>query len=176
MRSRRLTIASTVLLVLALAAVPSSANAGSLLSGYGGPGDGSQAILGSALLGGPSGGGGSGGRGTTTGAGGERLTVGSAGAGSGGGAPAATGTSHESSSAGEGGKQLPRSPAAAATGFRGSGLAQRASVSASRGGSQTLGLSDADALYILLALGALVLTGALTRILARQSGQAQGLR
>ncbi|HEY2182156.1 MAG TPA: hypothetical protein VGH09_10835 [Solirubrobacteraceae bacterium] len=44
--------------VLAMA-FPTAAVAGPLLSGYGGPGQGSQAILGSTLLNGPSGGGGS---------------------------------------------------------------------------------------------------------------------
>ena len=46
-----------------VAASPAVASASSLLSGYGGPGQGSQAILGSALLGGGSGGGGGGGSG-----------------------------------------------------------------------------------------------------------------
>jgi hypothetical protein len=45
------------LLALALGVTPAAhATSGSLLSGYGGPGQGSQAILGSALLNGPSGG------------------------------------------------------------------------------------------------------------------------
>jgi hypothetical protein len=44
-------------LLAVMLAAPAAAQAGSLLSGYGGPGDGSQAILGSALTGGgPSGG------------------------------------------------------------------------------------------------------------------------
>ena len=46
-------------LAMAFAAVaPASAPASPLLSGYGGPGQGTQAILGSTLLNGPSGGGG----------------------------------------------------------------------------------------------------------------------
>ena len=51
----RAAFAATVLAM----ALPSAAVAGPLLSGYGGPGQGSQAILGSTLLNGPSGGGGS---------------------------------------------------------------------------------------------------------------------
>jgi hypothetical protein len=59
---------SLALLVIAaiLSATPADASANSLLSGYGGPGQGSQAILGSALLGG---GGSSGGGGVSEGAG-----------------------------------------------------------------------------------------------------------
>jgi hypothetical protein len=65
---RHRTIFSTLLLV-AFAAVPSSALAGSLLSGYGGPGGGAQAILGSALVNGPGGdAGGAGGGGSAGGA------------------------------------------------------------------------------------------------------------
>src|SRR5438876_10100556 len=50
-----------------LALAPAAANAGPLLSGYGGPGQGNQAILGSTLLGGP--GGGSSGAGAGSGSG-----------------------------------------------------------------------------------------------------------
>ena len=56
---------TTTLLAVLMAAAPSSAWANSLLSGYGGPGEGSQTILGSALLGG--GGGSSGGTSGSTG-------------------------------------------------------------------------------------------------------------
>ena len=69
MKTDRITIRTAALaLVAALAvsaAAPLVAHAGPLLSGYGGPGQGNQAILGSTLLGGPgggaSGGGGAGG-------------------------------------------------------------------------------------------------------------------
>src|ERR1700736_6516079 len=50
----------------ASAALPTTADAGPLLSGYGGPGQGNQAILGSTLLGGSAGGSG------TSGGGGSR--------------------------------------------------------------------------------------------------------
>jgi hypothetical protein len=61
-------IIGTVVALLAAACLyaPTWASAGTLLSGYGGPGVGNQAILGSALLGGPSGGGPSGGAGSGT--------------------------------------------------------------------------------------------------------------
>ena len=57
---QRLGVAAAAMTLAAAALAPASATAGSLLSGYGGPGEGNQAILGSALLGGPSGGGGGG--------------------------------------------------------------------------------------------------------------------
>ena len=64
---QKISIVSALTLTLALVAilcvsVPTVALAGSpLLSGYGGPGTGEQAILGSTLVGGPGGGSGSGG-------------------------------------------------------------------------------------------------------------------
>ncbi|HEY1834670.1 MAG TPA: hypothetical protein VGG08_09555, partial [Solirubrobacteraceae bacterium] len=68
MRSHRKTTPIAAVLTLALAALaPSAASANPLLSGYGGPGQGDQAIIGAALVNGPgqggSGGGGGGGGG-----------------------------------------------------------------------------------------------------------------
>ena len=72
---------STIALLAALVAVaPAAASANSLLSGYGGPGAGNQAILGSALIGGggsAGGGGSSGSSGSSTGSSGS--SAGSAG-------------------------------------------------------------------------------------------------
>src|SRR5450755_4896336 len=64
-RQGRMTSHRTISLILTLLAglmtvAPSSVFAGPLLGGYGGPGAGNQAILGSALLNGPPGGGGTG--------------------------------------------------------------------------------------------------------------------
>jgi hypothetical protein len=57
--TRSHTITPKVTFVVAVALlVPSAAQANPLLSGYGGPGQGSQVILGSKLIGPPSGGGG----------------------------------------------------------------------------------------------------------------------
>jgi hypothetical protein len=53
MRSHSKIGAMIALLALLLGVLPESAQAGSLLSGYGGSGEGSQAILGSALVNGP---------------------------------------------------------------------------------------------------------------------------
>ncbi len=59
MKSHRIVI-QTLVFLAATVALPAPALASSLLSGYGGPGQGNQAVLGSALLNGPKGRGGSG--------------------------------------------------------------------------------------------------------------------
>jgi hypothetical protein len=163
MSSRRTRILiPTTLAVVVLCPIPAVAAASSLLSGYGGPGQGNQAILGSALLNGPSnrGGGGS--------------------AGAGGSSGAQSGTS--------GGVQEARSNGAVSRASRPSGRSAKGkaghpqaavsraypngplSMTRESGGSATLGLSGKDVIYIILALGALVLTAALTRQLTRGHG------
>jgi hypothetical protein len=160
-----------VLVPVLLTVTISSALASSLLSGYGGPGQGSQAILGSALLNGPRGGGGSG-----TG------TVGAPGS--------SVSSSIASTSVGApaGGARVasPRSQARVHSGYRkqAAGAAGQASggpsnpyLVAERSGtgqradaaSETLGLSGADLLYVLLALCVLALTAVLTKRLTRES-------
>ncbi len=172
-RSIRATVALTLLLLLASAVGPLAAGANSLLSGYGGPGQGNQAILGAALVGGRSGGSTGGGSGNAGSGGEPSLSLGSG--------------AHEAG-------KSDSSPARARAG--GGGRAAGASVTARRhsngtsaggsspypdrlragaapagsGSSSALGLSGADALYILLALGVLILTAVLTRRLARQPG------
>ncbi len=170
MTSHRLTGTSATLLVLALsAAAPAVAGAGSLLSGYGGPGQGNQAILGSALLNGPSGGGGSTGGGSTGGGstGGGSLAIAA-------GRQAAAGSRTGRASAGAvAGKHLNARVRRAST--SGSHPYRDASDSAAsgagNGGSQTLGLSGADVLYVLLAVAALGATAAFTRSLTREPGR-----
>ena len=78
MRSRRIITPIIACLVAVSAALPAAASAGSLLSGYGGPGQGSQAILGSALLNGPAGRGAGGGARPGLGATAAALTCGGA--------------------------------------------------------------------------------------------------
>jgi hypothetical protein len=165
------TISILVFAALLTAALPSAVLGNSLLSGYGGPGEGNQAILGSALLNAPKGGGGGGG---DSGGGGASLSQAS---GTQTGEAAPSRPAHGSSagtkgSAGRAGK----SARATKTARRGatSHAAQSASVvypAASReettGGSRALGLSDADFVYIILALGVLALTGFLTVRVAR---------
>jgi hypothetical protein len=167
MRSHHLTIAGALwALVLAVSALaPTAALAGPLLSGYGGPGVGNQAILGSALLNGPSGGGSGGeasaGGGATLAAGGEagaRVTQHARG-----GAPTGSGK-RSNRSVGKAGK--------ASSGGTRAHLETSAPASSREhaGGAQAPVLSATSLLYVLLALGVLVLTGAFTRGLTRQPG------
>ena len=139
------------LALVASAALPLSAHAGPLLSGYGGPGQGNQAILGSALVGGSSGGGG-----TSGGGGGGSGSRG-----------AASGVVHSRSTthAGAGALASPQRTGVLA-GERGASSYPAAEPTASRSGT-TFGLSGADLAYILLADAALVVTGAFTRRIAR---------
>jgi hypothetical protein len=163
--------------VVALIVPSASAVANPLLSGYGGPGQGSQAILGSALVNGPGGGGGGG----AAGASGSGSASPSPGAGVvGGGATGVRGTG-VSSGAAVGGHSKPsgrpaggvvgqaktrRAPAAAVGLYPASERAQDA--------QGVLGLSADELLYIILALGALALAGVFTRRLARASPPQQG--
>jgi hypothetical protein len=154
MTPHRKIIPIVALLVAMSAATPSAAPANSLLSGYGGPGQGNQAILGATLLNGPSGGGGSSG-----------STPGVTGSGS------ATPTGGPRSTARQRGKR-----AAGGTRGGGRGVVGQASAGAAgsypvspaggasqpAGDSETLGLSGENLLYILLVVGVLVCTGVLT--------------
>jgi hypothetical protein len=180
MTSRRMiTSILTVLVVAAPAAVPALATAGSLLSGYGGPGQGNQAILGSALLNGPSGGGGGGG---SAGAGGSAgsgtLAVTSSPVTSS--RPQGSRARHGHAAAGHHASGQ-GAPGATTPGVTGSYPLSAGLARAVSGDSGTLGLSGADLLYILLALAALALTGLATRQLIRgHEGQegtvAKGMR
>jgi hypothetical protein len=179
MTSQRLTIAATSLVLSASAVAPAIAAANPLLSGYGGPGEGNQAILGAGLVGGASGGGGSG-----SGASGLAQASGAdAGQASGEGAAIGARGSGEASA---GSARGTRGGAASASGSHGAGkrrLARAATAPRARpsarastpppaadneGGSQTLGLSGADLLDVAIALVALLVIGLLTRRLARE--------
>lgn len=132
--NRKIRIASVSVLIVGLSVVsPSAALANPLLSGYGGPGAGEQALIGSTLLGGPHGGGGSGGSSGTTGSGGS----GPSGFGlslSNGGGPSVTLSGRAS---GVGGGSRARS-ATGSTGARGaSGSASSGSGTRTGTGSQT---------------------------------------
>jgi len=158
MNSHRLISASTSLLVAIFALVPASASAGSLLSGYGGPGQGNQELLGSTLLNGHSRGGGGGGgsasTGSSAGAGGEGSTPDRGGA-------AATGGKHASRLAGGRRQSRENSREAATQAGNDPRSDARTTVPAASGtapGSQTLGLSGSDIVDVLIALAALVLT------------------
>jgi hypothetical protein len=193
-RHRKIIFIGGVLAAL-MAVSPTLASASSLLSGYGGPGQGNQAILGSALLNGPRGGGGSAGSGGSgggaEGAGGSSTgaTTGATGVATGRetdarssakGAPGGSGAAG-SGAAGSGGPAA--GTGAAARGARGAsgtgarGAPRRALTAASLypaserlGASQqtgTLGLSTADLLYIILAAGILAFVGVFTSRLTR---------
>ena len=164
------TISILVFAALLTAALPSAVLGNSLLSGYGGPGEGNQAILGSALLNAPKGGGGGGGAG-----GGSASLSQASGAQTGEAAPlrsahgSSAGTKGSAGRAGKGARATKTAPRGAT-----SHAAQSASVvypAASReettGGSRALGLSGADFVYIILALGVLAVTGFLTVRVAR---------
>ena len=143
---------------LLAAAIPLGAQAGPLLSGYGGPGEGNQAILGSTLLGGP--GGGSPGAGGPSGAAGQGLA-----------GPVSASPAH-GRGAGPSRARHPSPPAhqptgalaAGGSGHPASGLYPAVERTTAPGG---LGLTGADISYIIMAAAVLAFTGTLTRRLAR---------
>jgi hypothetical protein len=180
--------------------VPASAQAGSLLSGYGGPGQGSQAILGSTIV---NGGGGGGPRGAGAAGGSHPASSQGSGEGSpssasasilavksgGGGPPAGGGSAgtHVRTGGGKGaratraaGGSRPR-PAPLNTDSAAGGASDLAAAAytasqraASPGSSGTFGLSGDDLLVGLLVLGAILFTGVLTWRLGVQLRAGQG--
>jgi hypothetical protein len=163
---RRISIAALATVGLS-AWLPAAAGAGSLLSGYGGPGQGNQAILGSALLNGPKGGGGAGAPGGAGSPAGSVSSTETSGAGA---AKAGSTAGHGSARSGaHGGRSSARPGQASNPGSHAYAPTSPLSASEPAGsGSSTLGLSGSDLLYIILALGALVGTGALTRQLTHR--------
>jgi hypothetical protein len=164
-------------LLAVLAAAP-TASAGSLLSGYSGPGGGAQVIVGATLLpgGGGQGGGGQGGGGQG-GGGAAAQTGGASLAAAGGTAPAVSGGSagprpaHAVTSASGGhvhGTRVGASSAVATPVVDSTPV--RDVAASSSGGTRVLGLSIGDLLLVLLAAGALILTAGLTRRLTRAAG------
>jgi hypothetical protein len=147
-----------------------TAQANPLLSGYGGPGQGSQAILGAQLLGGPQGGGG----GPTAG----------------GGAGTSASSSEPSAVAPAGGRNRapasgkPKAPAPRSSrrrpqsggrgGAAGALAAGQAASERNADSSDVLGLSSDDLLYVVLAFVALALTGVLTAVLVRRPPRGYG--
>ena len=155
-------------LITAVLAVLPAATAGAswanpLLSGYGGPGQGSQAILGSALLGAGGGGGAS-----SAGGGSSSSGIPNPEASSGPASRAQSTTSPQRSSR-ISPQTAPRPRAKTADG-NASGGAYSGYAASARGGAghPFLGLSGDDVLYIAVALGVLAFAGALTRRLAER--------
>jgi hypothetical protein len=169
--TKQRTIIFIVAVLAAFAGVSSgSALASSLLSGYGGPGQGNQAILGSALLNGPSGGGGGSGASVSSTSAGE---VGSAASSGSGGSHATGGPARGSHKPSSGAPARGSQVSGAGTHASEASSVAAAYAAAEKGGpapsSGTLGLSGADFLLIVLALGTLVFMGVLTRRVARTS-------
>jgi len=159
------------LVVSAWAAGPACAAGGPLLSGYGGPGEGAQAILGSTLIGGSGenpGAGPSGGGGASV----EQQGVGAlAGPAAGAGEKArAKHSSTRRTRGGHDGHVVGPGAGRVQTPQRGSSQPERFGLAAAQGdaGSQPLGISGEDFVYMLAALALLAFIGALTRSLARR--------
>ena len=151
-----------------LAAAPAAALAGPLLSGYGGPGQGNQAILGSTLLGGP--GGGSNGSGGPTSASAESAAALAAGSSSAAGGAGASARSALSGHARKGALTPASSRAAQAGALK---PASYPVVEPAAATTPALGLSGTDVFYIVLAALALAFTGVMTRLILR-TGPAKG--
>ena len=160
---RTIAIAASVA-ALALAAAAPQALAGPLLSGYGGPGQGNQELLGATLIGGSSGGGGGSAAGQPASVSIEAAPAraaatasgSSSGAGHGQSAPAARRTPSASPQAAPRRASEPAAilPGASDTGY---------GVS-----TAPLGITGADLVYILLSVGGLLLAGMFTRQVARR--------
>jgi hypothetical protein len=186
MKRHRTIICIGGLLVAFSASMPAAASASSLLSGYGGPGQGNQAILGSALLNSPKGGGGgsagtsdsstslaaepsersSGSANTETGSGAQPAPRGSGGSGKES-SSGARGSSKGGAQRKGRGRSRTGQPAVAASFYPAS---ER--VPASQQGT-ALGLSGDDLLYIVLGAAALAFVGVLTRRLSRTEAPVQ---
>lgn len=177
MRSRRVITPAIVCIAVLSAAMPAAAPASSLLSGYGGPGQGSQAIIGSSLVNGPPNGGGGRPRGGGSAGTGESVTAAQGNLGTGAGSP---GRASVGSSAHRHPAKLGRPAGAGVRGASSGGSlaypasARDAAVRAAAEGSDTLGVSGMDLVYILAALCGLLLTGVLTKRVARTSTPARG--
>ena len=160
MNTHRKIILSAGLLVALVVATPVGAHASPLLSGYGGPGQGSQMILGSSLLNGPGGGG-------QAAAAREAST-----AATNGGLGSAPAGSSVSIVHGAHGAVLHRrsSSGSAAAGTSG-GAAGISPAAAHQAAPPALGVSQNDLFYILLALAILAFAGVLTRRLTHPHGR-----
>ena len=161
------------LVVSAWAAGPAYATGGPLLSGYGGPGEGAQAILGSTLIGGSGENPGSGSSGG--GASVEQQGVGAlSGPAAGAGVPArGKHSSVRGTRGGHAGHVVGPGARRVQTPQRGSAQPERFGLAAAQGdaGSQPLGISGEDFIYMLAALALLAFIGVLTRSLARRPFQ-----
>jgi hypothetical protein len=168
----RTVVAGAVFVGTAFAiACPTGAVASPLLSGYGGPGQGPQAILGSTLLNGPSGGGGSSGSGAASLSSAPPAPQAPAGAGTAGSVKArGSGARRPGGSASAAGGQGPAGHVGRIR-SSGDGLYPAFEPSASTG---TLGLSRQTLLLIALALAGVAVLAALTVRLATRTSTPSG--
>jgi hypothetical protein len=159
------------------------ASAGPLLSGYGGPGGGEQAIIGSALLGGPHGGSGTGGSSGSGGSQGSRGASGGASGGNSGGTGSnGSGRGRESASGSTGGTAVSSGRATVHDGSashvrvntrpqsRSAGAAVYVyprSLRLASADSSVLAISGGDLLALIATIAFLSLVGALTARLVR---------
>jgi len=166
-------ISQGVLLCALCLAVPAGAVASPLLSGYGGPGAGSQVILGSSLVNGPRGGGGGGGGGGSASGGGPTAPAAVTRPPSGGAtapsesAPTRVSRTHRAA----GTKQAPARDSTPRTSSTAPGSAARVAPASVQGRaasrSAALGLSSGEVALIIVAACALVAIGFMTGRLAR---------
>ena len=164
MAKHRLTTTFALLALALLGAVAPAASASStLLSGYGGPGQGNQAVLGSTLIGGRGGGGG-GNAGAASGgeaASPQSVSIEASPAPATGSRPTRAGGNGSGTTAHQG--KAPRSAGAVSPG------AVRAlpALTATSSSAPALGLSGSDVAYVVLALVVLALTALVTVLLTR---------
>jgi hypothetical protein len=179
--TRKIRIASALALMGAsLTAAPAVALAGSpLLSGYGGPGAGEQAILGSTLLGGPHGGAGSGGSSGPGGSGGSGLGGSDGTTPASGSGPASSGTGLSRAGGSPARSSAPKSATRNAS--RGSSASRPHAAGANRTGayvypslrrsassdSSVIGMSSGNVLALVGIVAMLALIGVLTVRFAR---------
>jgi hypothetical protein len=156
-------------LAAGLAFAPSLASANPLLSGYGGPGQGSQAILGSALLNGPRGGGGAAGSGTS-----GSLSSGNptqAVQGTGAGSQAGSKPARRARAGKPARRSLPGAASVGGTSSSGASAAYRASRSTDAA-APVFGLTSGDLVGAIVVAGVLILVGVLTKRVARRPAPA----
>lgn len=160
-------VAATAAVWLCLMAVSASASS-TLLSGYGGPGEGNQAILGSTLIGGggKDAGGGGGSSSSTSSSSSSPSSI----------ALVQTGTGSSQPRGRKGGGSGHATPSRAGHASKTAPPAYTPATASSQqaGGGRTLGLTGDDVVYIVLAFGALVLTALLTTRFAGRAGGAGG--
>ncbi len=166
MKGRRTTISMIAVVPILWCVGATAAQANPLLSGYGGPGDGSQAILGAQLFNGPTSGGGPSAGGGASSSAGAREGSSASGAGRGGARAGRRGRGA--------GRARSTHSGAPATGLRGGLSARQAASERPSEGFTAIGLSGGDLLLVLVAFAVLAFTGALTALLARRPPSGYG--